>query len=238
MSNPTVVVHDAPEHAAHHPMLQHHFDNMEQQKEASSLGMWIFLITEIMFFGGMFAAYLVYRHSYYDAFMWGSSSLDIKWGAINTVVLIVSSLTMALAVHAAQLGMRKMLMFFLVLTLVLGFVFLGIKSIEYKAKYDEHHIPHHGFNFEPVKLSDGSEHRVDQSHAQLFFSLYFALTGMHAMHMIIGAGLLSTLLYMAWRGKFNATYYTPVENIGLYWHFVDIVWIFLFPLLYLINRVH
>ena len=238
MSNPTVVVHDAPEHAAHHPMLQHHFDNMEQQKEASSLGMWIFLITEIMFFGGMFAAYLVYRHSYYDAFMWGSSSLDIKWGAINTVVLIVSSLTMALAVHAAQLGMRKMLMFFLVLTLVLGFVFLGIKSIEYKAKYDEHHIPHHGFNFEPVKLSDGSEHRVDQSHAQLFFSLYFALTGMHAMHMIIGAGLLSTLLYMAWRGKFSATYYTPVENIGLYWHFVDIVWIFLFPLLYLINRVH
>jgi len=219
-------------------MLQHHFDNMEQQKEASSLGMWIFLITEIMFFGGMFAAYLVYRHSYYDAFMWGSSSLDIKWGAINTVVLIVSSLTMALAVHAAQLGMRKMLMFFLVLTLVLGFVFLGIKSIEYKAKYDEHHIPHHGFNFEPVKLSDGSEHRVDQSHAQLFFSLYFALTGMHAMHMIIGAGLLSTLLYMAWRGKFSATYYTPVENIGLYWHFVDIVWIFLFPLLYLINRVH
>ncbi len=238
MSNPTVVVHDAPEHAAHHPMLQHHFDNMEQQKEASSLGMWIFLITEIMFFGGMFAAYLVYRHSYYDAFLWGSSSLDIKWGAINTVVLIVSSLTMALAVHAAQLGMRKMLMFFLVLTLVLGFVFLGIKSIEYKAKYDEHHIPHHGFNFEPVKLSDGSEHRVDQSHAQLFFSLYFALTGMHAMHMIIGAGLLSTLLYMAWRGKFSATYYTPVENIGLYWHFVDIVWIFLFPLLYLINRVH
>jgi len=232
------VVHDAPEHAAHHPMLQHHFDNMEQQKEASSLGMWIFLITEIMFFGGMFAAYLVYRHSYYDAFMWGSSSLDIKWGAINTVVLIVSSLTMALAVHAAQLGMRKMLMFFLVLTLVLGFVFLGIKSIEYKAKYDEHHIPHHGFNFEPVKLSDGSEHRVDQSHAQLFFSLYFALTGMHAMHMIIGAGLLSTLLYMAWKGKFSATYYTPVENIGLYWHFVDIVWIFLFPLLYLINRVH
>ncbi len=238
MSNPTVVVHDAPEHAAHHPMLQHHFDNMEQQKEASSLGMWIFLITEIMFFGGMFAAYLVYRHLYYDAFLWGSSSLDIKWGAINTVVLIVSSLTMALAVHAAQLGMRKMLMFFLVLTLVLGFVFLGIKSIEYKAKYDEHHIPGHGFNFEPVKLSDGSEHRVDQSHAQLFFSLYFALTGMHAMHMIIGAGLLSTLLYMAWRGKFNATYYTPVENIGLYWHFVDIVWIFLFPLLYLINRVH
>ena len=238
MSNPTVVVHDAPEHTAHHPMLQHHFDNMEQQKEASSLGMWIFLITEIMFFGGMFAAYLVYRHLYYDAFLWGSSSLDIKWGATNTVVLIVSSLTMALAVHAAQLGMRKMLMFFLVLTLVLGFVFLGIKGIEYKAKYDEHHIPSHGFNFEPVKLANGKMHNVDQANAQLFFSLYFALTGMHAMHMIIGAGLLSTLLYMAWKGKFSATYYTPVENIGLYWHFVDIVWIFLFPLLYLINRVH
>ena len=246
MSNPTVVVHDAPEHAAHHPMLQHHFDNMEQQKEASSLGMWIFLITEIMFFGGMFAAYLVYRYWFYNEFAWGSTSLNIWLGGINTVVLICSSLTMAMAVHAAQLGMRKLLISFLLLTLGLGFVFLGIKAIEYTDKYKEHHIPGQHFHFGEVKMIDGStidvEHdvknKVDQRHAQIFFSLYFALTGMHAMHMIIGAGLLTTLIIMAWKGKFSATYYTPVENIGLYWHFVDIVWIFLFPLLYLISRVH
>jgi len=222
-------------------MLQHHFDDMEQQKEASSLGMWISLITEIMFFGGMFAAYLVYRHAYYDAFVWGSTSLNIWLGGINTAVLIFSSLTMALAVHAAQLGMRKMLIFFLILTLLFGGAFLGIKAIEYHDKYVEHHIPGHNFHFGEVKMMDGSTvdvgDKIDQGQSQLFFSLYFAMTGMHAMHMIVGAGLLSALIYMAWRGKFSASYYTPVENIGLYWHFVDIVWIFLFPLLYLISRV-
>ncbi len=245
MSDRTVVIHEAPEHTAHHPMLQHHFDTMEQQKDAASLGMWVFLITEIMFFGGMFAAYLVYRYWYYDAFVWGSTSLDIRWGGTNTLVLICSSLTMALAVHSAQLGMRKMLMFFLALTLGLGLAFLGIKAIEYTDKYKEHHLPGQpDFHLGEVKMADGSvidvweKYRVDQRQAQIFFSLYFAMTGMHAMHMIVGAGLLSTLLYMAWKGKFSATYYTPVENIGLYWHFVDIVWIFLFPLLYLISRVH
>jgi cytochrome c oxidase subunit III len=243
LSDQSVVVHESPGHEAHHPMLQHHFHDMEQQKEASSLGMWIFLITEIMFFGGMFAAYLVYRHSYYDVFMWGSTSLNIWLGGINTVVLICSSLTMALAVHAAQLGMRKLLMFFLLLTLGLGLIFLGIKAIEYHDKYVEHHIPGDPhFRLGEVKMIDGSTvdvgDKIDQNHAKIFFSLYFALTGMHAIHMIVGAGLLSTLLFMAWKGKFSASYYTPVENIGLYWHFVDIVWIFLFPLLYLISRVH
>jgi cytochrome c oxidase subunit 3 len=238
LSDRSVVIHESPRHEAHHPMLQHHFDDMEQQKEASSLGMWIFLITEIMFFGGMFAAYLVYRHSYYDAFVWGSSSLNIIYGGVNTAVLIFSSFTMAMAVHSAQLGMRKLLIFFLLLTLLFGGIFLGIKAIEYHDKYVEHHIPGHSFNFEPVTLPDGKLHNVDQANAQLFFSLYFAMTGMHAIHMIVGAGLLSALIYMAWRGKFSASYYTPVENIGLYWHFVDIVWIFLFPLLYLISRVH
>jgi cytochrome c oxidase subunit 3 len=236
------VIHDAHEDAAHHPMLQHHFDTMEQQKDASMLGMWIFLVTEIMFFGGMFAAYLVYRYWFYNEFVWGSTSLSIWWGGINTLVLIFSSLTMALAVHCAQLGMRKMLMFFLACTLVLGFAFLGIKGKEYTDKYNEHHIPGHHFHFGEVTMADGSkvdvEKDISQQRMQIFFSLYFALTGMHAMHMIIGAGLLSTLLFMAWKGKFSASYYTPVENIGLYWHFVDIVWIFLFPLLYLISRVH
>jgi cytochrome c oxidase subunit 3 len=228
--------HDA---AEHHPMLQHHFDSMEQQREASSLGMWVFLITEVMFFGGMFAAYLVYRTKFYEAFVLGSTSLNIKYGAINTGVLIFSSLTMAMAVHAAALGKRKLLIAYLIATLFLGSVFLGIKAVEYHDKYVEHHIPGDRFNFDSYTDVKGVEHpvNVDQGQAQLYFSLYFALTGMHALHMVIGAGLLTVLIIMSWNGNFGADYYTPVENIGLYWHFVDIVWIFLFPLLYLISRV-
>jgi len=227
-------------HEAHNPNLQHHFYDMEQQKDASSLGMWLFLITEIMFFGGMFAAYLVYRHMYYDAFAAGSTSLNIYYGGINTGVLIFSSLTMAMAVHSAALGKQKLLVFFLLVTLGLGCVFLGIKAIEYHDKFVEHHIPGEHFSFTDMEMPNGKmvEVRVDQGQAQLFFSLYFALTGMHAIHMVVGAGLLTTLIIMSLRGKFNAGYFTPVENIGLYWHFVDIVWIFLFPLLYLIHRIH
>src|SRR5919109_5322571 len=212
-----------------HPMLQHHFDNMEQQREASFLGMWVFLITEIMFFGGLFTAYLVYRYLYYPAFAAGSSSLDIFLGAFNTAVLIASSLTMALAVWSSQVGKQKLLILFLVLTLILGVTFLGVKVIEYHDKYVEHHIP--GLNFHFV---DEVHHlKVDQGQAQMYFSLYFAMTGMHALHMIVGAGLLTALIIMSLRGMFSPEWHTPVENIGLYWHFVDIVWIFLFPLLYL-----
>jgi cytochrome c oxidase subunit III len=215
-----------------HPMLQHHFDSMEQQREASFLGMWVFLITEIMFFGGLFVAYLVYRYLYYPAFAAGSSSLSIKWGALNTGVLIASSLTMAMAVWSSQVGKRKLLIMFLVLTLLLGLTFLGVKVIEYHDKYVEHHIP--GLNFHFV---DEVHHlRVDQGQAQMYFSLYFAMTGMHALHMIVGACLLTALIIMSLRGMFTPEWHTPVENIGLYWHFVDIVWIFLFPLLYLIHR--
>ena len=225
-------------------MLQHHFDNMEQQREASFLGMWVFLITEIMFFGGLFIAYLVYRYLFYDAFAAGSASLDIVLGGTNTAVLIASSLTMALAVHASQTGKQKLLVLFLVLTLILGCTFLGIKVIEYKDKYDHHHIPGHNFHFAAAKHElSGAGHKqellpIDQGQSQMFFSLYFAMTGMHALHMIVGAGLLTSLLIMALRGMFTPDWHTPVENIGLYWHFVDIVWIFLFPLLYLINRTH
>jgi len=217
-----------------HPMLQHHFDDMEQQREAAFLGMWVFLITEIMFFGGLFMAYMVYRYLYHNAFVAGSTSLDLRLGAFNTVVLIASSLTMAMAVWCSEVGRRRWLVIFLVLTLILGFVFLGVKVVEYHDKYVHHHIPGHGFHF-----VDESDHhlRVDQGQAQIFFSLYFAMTGMHALHMIIGAGLLTALIIMALRGTFTPEWHTPVENIGLYWHFVDIVWIFLFPLLYLINRI-
>jgi len=223
-------------------MLQHHFDNMEQQKEASFLGMWVFLITEIMFFGGLFAAYLVYRYLYYTTFAASSSSLNIWLGGINTAVLIASSLTMAMAVYSSQMGRQKRLLIYLVLTLILGCTFLGIKVIEYKEKFDHHHVPGENFHFVPEAPHLAGQQQpppvVDQGQAQLFFSLYFAMTGMHALHMIVGAGLLITLIIMALARMFTPEWHTPVENIGLYWHFVDIVWIFLFPLLYLINRTH
>ncbi len=230
--------------AAQHPAFQHQFDTMEQQRDAATLGMWLFLITEILFFGGMFTAYLVYRSKYFAAFAAGSNSLDITLGGINTAVLIGSSLTMALAVYGAQTGKRQMLSGFLVLTILLGLGFLGIKAVEYAHKFEEHHVPGPSFHFRGGSEQFGEQHTgtageihgEDPTHVQLFFSLYFAMTGMHALHMVIGVGLLSFLLWRAAHGAYTPDYYTPVENAGLYWHFVDIVWIFLFPLLYLISR--
>ena len=271
--------------------------------------MWVFLATEIMFFGGMFCAYLIYRYWYYYEFAAGSRSLDIKWGTINTAVLICSSLTVALGVRAAQLGKRNAQVIYLALTLVLGLAFLGIKGVEWTSKFKEHHVPGPSFNFEAtqktqtqrkgkrleqgtVKWFNGAKgygfisrasgedvfvhwsaiqagglqegqtvqfevtkgpkglqaenvqavvpghpyQQVDQQHAQLFFSLYFAMTGMHALHMIIGVGMFSVITFFAWKGRYTPEYHTPVELVGLYWHFVDIVWIYLFPLLYLIDR--
>jgi cytochrome c oxidase subunit 3 len=220
--------------------LAHQFDDMTQQQESASLGMWLFLLTEIMFFGGMFAGYTVYRTYYPEAFAAGSHELDILLGGFNTAVLIFSSLTMALAVHAAQLGKRNKVILFLVLTLVLGLVFLGVKVVEYGSKgvfpgliEAKHHlVPGPGFYFE----GQGAFANVAGQNVQLFFSFYFAMTGMHALHMIIGAGLLSWLIWATHRNRFSPEYYSPVEMIGLYWHFVDIVWIFLFPLLYLLGR--
>ena len=213
--------------AAHAPGLKHHFDDFEQQLESSTLGMWVFLLTEIMFFGGMFGGYTVYRNLYPDAFASASHFMNITLGASNTLVLITSSLTMVLAVRAAQLGQKRTLIVFLVLTLILGSMFLVVKYFEYHEKWVDHHIPGPGFGYEEPQYFH---------QAQILFFLYFAMTGMHAMHMIVGVGLLTTLIIMAARGRFSAAWYTPVDMIGLYWHFVDIVWIFLFPLLYLIGR--
>jgi cytochrome c oxidase subunit III len=211
----------------HHPAaLAHQFDSLEQQREASTLGMWIFLATEVLFFGVLFATYAIYRAWYADAFAAASHELLIWAGAINTAVLITSSLTMALAVHAAQTGHRRTLLMFLVATMVLGAAFLGIKSVEYYHKFLEHHIPGPGFQFEEEYFK----------HAQLFFSLYFVMTGLHALHMIIGLAVMTWMLWWSWRGIVTAEYYSPIEISGLYWHFVDIVWIFLFPLLYLLGR--
>jgi cytochrome c oxidase subunit 3 len=208
-------------------LVRHHFDTAEQQEESSTLGMWVFLLTEIMFFGGMFGGYTVYRNIYPDAFASTSRYMNVTLGALNTAVLICSSFTMALAVRSAQLGYKRALIIFLVLTLSLGCVFLGVKAVEYHEKWVDHHVPGPGFHYD--------EPRYTQQ-AQILFFLYFAMTGMHALHMIVGAGLLTTLIVMAARNRFSVAWYTPVDLIGLYWHFVDIVWIFLFPLLYLIGR--
>ncbi len=206
--------------------LFHHFDDLHQQKSSVTLGMWVFLANEVLFFGGAFMAYLFYRHAYPQAFMAASRELDVTLGATNTVILISSSLTMVLAVHAAQRGNRKGIDLFVVLTMLLGFAFLGIKAYEYHHKWVEHLVPGFGFHFE------GPHGRE----AQLFFLLYFVLTGLHATHMIIGAGIMTAILVWNRQGRFTKEYSAPVEVAGLYWHFVDIVWIFLFPLLYLISR--
>ena len=234
-------------HEATHPALQHHFENMEQQREAGTLGMWVFLVTEIMFFGGMFLAYTLYRYKYPEAFAAASNHLDIKLGATNTVVLIVSSFTMAMAVFSTQVGKRRNSIIFLILTLVLGFTFLGIKAIEYRDKYRDNLIPGqllagHPFNPTVAQHGDTDPHKLhlpegaSVHNVEMFYWIYFAMTGMHALHMIIGAGIITVILIMAWRGKFSPEYHAPVEISGLYWHFVDIIWIFLFPLLYLLGR--
>ena len=243
------------------------FQTLEQQKETATLGMWIFLVTEILFFGGLFLAYTVNRHAFPTAFGIGGNMLDLSLGAINTVVLILSSFTMAMAVWSAQKSKKGGVTGFLILTLVLGCVFLGVKVVEYKQKFDHHLIPGHNFDItycsnnpsscglsgkeladEKKEIEEGIKAEKKPSdpdemgvvalnaHSQLYFSLYFGMTGLHALHMVVGAGLLLWLILQSAKGRFDASYNTPVENIGLYWHFVDIVWIYLFPLLYLINR--
>jgi len=209
-----------------HGAVAHHFDNLAQQHEAATLGMWAFLVTEIMFFGGMFLGYTVYRGAYAEAFTHASDHMDVLLGTINTAVLIGSSLSVALAVHAAHENKRRALLLYLFLTIILGLVFLGIKFTEYHHHYAASLVPGLRFAYEGA----------DPRHAAIFFSFYFAMTGMHAVHMIIGIAMFLVLAFNGWRGRYSSVYYTPVEMGGLYWHFVDIVWIFLFPLFYLLGR--
>ncbi|HEY9422983.1 MAG TPA: cytochrome c oxidase subunit 3 family protein [Thermoanaerobaculia bacterium] len=215
--------------AHHHPALAHQFDSLEQQKESSTLGMWLFLVTEVMFFGGLFLAYVIYRGRYPEAFLAGSNTLDVLLGGLNTAVLIASSWTMVLAIWAAQVNWRKGIVLFLILTMILGSVFLVVKAFEYAEKFEHHHVPGASFQFEGAQ----------PQHAEIFFSLYFIMTGLHATHMVIGIAILAVLAVLAWRGHYGPDYYNPLEMTGLYWHFVDLVWIFLFPLLYLLGaHVH
>jgi cytochrome c oxidase subunit III len=208
-----------------HAALAHQFEDLDQQHDAATLGMWIFLVTEVMFFGGLFAAYTMYRSVYPSAFAEGSRLCEVTLGVSNTLVLIASSLTMALAVYAAQRGRRRLIVVFLAATMALGVVFLGVKFLEYFHKYQEQLVP--GLNFAHTGPS--------ARQVELFICFYFGLTGLHAIHMIIGLGVLTAMMVFAWRGRFSPAHYAPIEVAGLYWHFVDIVWIFLFPLLYLVD---
>jgi cytochrome c oxidase subunit 3 len=219
--------------------LAHHFENLEQQHEANTLGMWMFLATEVMFFGGLFTGYAIYRTKYAEDFQAASERLIVWLGGVNTAVLICSSLTMALALYSARIGNRTALIGFLGGTMFLGSVFLGIKAVEYDIDYKENLIPGFGFDFNKGHESTPSasaEHSVNVQHAELFFVFYFVMTLVHALHMVVGLGVLLVLLILSMRGRYSAEYFTPIEVAGLYWHFVDIIWVFLFPLLYLIRH--
>jgi cytochrome c oxidase subunit III len=207
--------------------LAHQFDDLKQQHEADELGMWLFLSTEIMFFGGLFLAYTIYRTQDEATFAAASHELDLLLGTINTAVLLTSSLTMALAVSAAETGQRLKLLGRLAATIMLGCIFIGIKGIEYYHKYEHGLMPILGLPF--------VWHGPSPGHAQMFFDLYFLMTGVHALHMLIGLCVLLILLIKAGRGGLLGDFSAPVHVTGLYWHFVDIVWVFLFPLLYLIG---
>jgi cytochrome c oxidase subunit 3 len=265
----------------------HQFDDPAQQKEAAGLGMWAFLATEILFFGALFMIYVFGRFRYNE--MWDAAShmLDWKLGALNTVILLVSSFTMALAVWSAQTGQRKKITLFLTLTILLACGFLVVKAFEYNHKYEDHLIPGAGFQvpaevwheagggeyvleqgpYEPgdlrqitpkPALGHGEVHEGEQEtiarpplspipaenvndsvgvrNIQYFFALYFLMTGLHGIHVVVGIGLIAVLIFLNQRGWFSASYHNPVEIVGLYWHFVDIVWVFLYPLLYLMDR--
>ena len=285
---------DSDKFVYHEPGLQHQFEDMKQQEESVSIGMWMFLVQEIMFFGGLFTVYLVFRSKYPMAFAAGSNHLDAFWGGLNTLVLIVSSLTMALTVYYAQKGDRMKQVLLIVLTMIFGAMFLGVKAIEYSSKYNDGLVPVAGLNkkvrADPnaehgaihekpcYEMGHGAEHhyvnprgefqwadcslvkmaedgkfltvaekigyfsngQIDadkfRDKVRIFYYIYFVMTGLHALHMIVGLGLMTWLLWTAWKGNYSAEYYMPVEMSGLYWHFVDIVWIFLFPLLYLLGR--
>ncbi len=217
---------------AEHPKewLAEHFEHVEQQREAQRVGMWIFLMTELMLFGALFIGFYSYLSIYTKAFEETSKHMEVFIGSINTLVLLTSSLTMALSVHFARRGNRNRLLISLISTILLGLVFLGLKGLEYYIDYQHHLSP--GLHFRP---SEWVSRGVNPRHVQLFLVFYYIMTGTHALHMTVGIGVLTTLTILAWRGRITSAHYAPVEIGGLYWHFVDVIWIYLFPTLYLIG---
>ena len=240
--NEATASHSA-EHAgaqhAHGGLVAHHFANIEQQHEAGVLGMWVFLATEVMFIGAIFVAYFSYRlnPNYFGAFRAGSENL-IRWiGAVNTAVLLTSSLTVVLAIRAVKMNKQGQLFWFLILTILLGAAFFGFKVLEYYKDYQENLWPAVGSHFEPEKSFRAPDGAIlqNEEYGRLFFRFYYTLTGLHALHMLVGLGIFLFLAVQAKRGKYTPESHQQVEICGLYWHFVDLVWIFLFPLLYLIR---
>ncbi len=234
-------------HPAHPSFQRHHFESVSQQFDATNFAMWLFLLTEIMFFGGLFTSYLIMRNWYYPAFVEGSHHLSIFWGTTNTAVLITSSFTMAMSVYSAQMKQKSKLVMYLALTFILGLAFLCIKGIEWHGEWVDHHVPGLRFSdadFLNPKLDPGvykEYHDAPLSpemaqNTEEYFFLYFAMTGMHALHMIVGIGLLGFIIFRARQGAYTSGHVTFVENFGLYWHFDDVIWIVLYPLLYLISR--
>ena len=215
----TASSHSHPEHLAHH------FSEVEQQRESAKMGMWLFLLTEILLFGGLFVAYAIYRSWNVEMFINAHRYLDVILGTVNTVVLIMSSLTMALAIRSIQLDDRKKAVRLLLVTLLLAAVFLVIKYFEYSHKFHLGQLPGKYYTFTGV----------EGANPHIFFSIYFAMTGLHGLHVIAGMAAIAWVLRKTVRGKLSAQYYTPMEMTGLYWHLVDLIWIFLFPLLYLIG---
>jgi len=214
----------------------HHFANASEEFEASKQGMWIFMVTEVLMVERLFLGYAIFRSLYPDMFKEAHHLLDWKLGLTNTVVLITSSLTMVLAVAAAQRGEHSKAVRYLLFTLLCGMMFLVVKYFEYSAKLHHGLLP--GGLFDATKAAAYAAshgHALTHVKAPIFFSLYFVMTGVHALHVIIGMGLISWLTLRASRKEFGSNYYTPMELVGFYWHFVDLVWIYLFPLLYLVG---
>jgi cytochrome c oxidase subunit 3 len=204
----------------------HHFDSADTQFDSGRMGIWIFLVTEILFFGGMFCAFAVFRSWYFEAFREAHHHLDKVMGGTNTVVLICSSLTMALGVRSAQQSKKRLTCLMLVLTIAFAATFLVIKYFEYSHKFHEGLLPGAAFSAEGFKTGKD---------AGIFFACYFMMTGVHGLHVVIGIALISWVLVRAAKGQFSSRYYAPVEGVGLYWHLVDLIWIYLFPLLYLVG---
>lgn len=246
-ANPTIdnTAHDhAGDHGADHGhddhgLLHHHFDDLDQQREANTIGMWSFLVTEVMMFGGLFFVYTLYRWTYGGAYIYGSHHMNWKLGAANTAVLLVSSLTMAMAVHSAALKDKKKLLGFLFITFLLGITFLVVKYFEWSHDYHLGLVPFFNWHFfnNPQHVAQAAEMSAAPQNVRLFFIVYFCMTGLHAIHMIAGLIMLITFMLMARKGSFTNGNDQPIEIGGLYWHLVDIIWVFLFPLLYLIGGV-
>jgi cytochrome c oxidase subunit 3 len=240
--------------------LAHHFDTPQQQFDSGKLGMWIFLVTEVLFFGGVFCAYAVYRSNHPEIFVYAHQFLDVNLGALNTCVLIFSSLTMALGVRYAQLGQKRRLITCLAITLACAFVFMGVKYVEYRHKWHEGLL--WAKEYDPEKRAehtvergeddsldglpgtqvpsesadqDVETHEIEPKNVGIFFSIYFAMTGLHGLHVLAGMIAITWLILRARHGVFGPLYFGPVDYVGLYWHLVDLIWIYLFPLLYLIG---